>query len=64
MLQGQQVRMRTDRSFFNNSSVLSPAKQQQQNKGQGDEDGREELQSQRKAQKRHREFREIKKGAE
>jgi hypothetical protein len=56
--------MRTDRSFFNNSSVLSPAKQQQQNKGQGDEDGREELQSQRKAQKRHRDFREIKKGAE
>ena len=56
--------MRTDRSFFNNSSVLSPAKQQQQNKGQGDEDGREELQSQRKAQKRLREFREIKKGAE
>jgi len=46
--------MRADRSFFNNSSVLSPAKQQQQNKGQGDEDGREELQSQRKAQNRHK----------
>tara|TARA_A200000113_G_scaffold83210_1_gene74076 strand:- start:276 stop:428 length:153 start_codon:yes stop_codon:yes gene_type:complete len=43
--------MWTDRSFFNSCSVLSPAKQQQQNKGQGDEDGRKELQSHRKAQK-------------
>jgi hypothetical protein len=43
LLQGQQVWIWTDRSFFKNCSVLSPAKQQQQNKGQGDEDGRKEL---------------------